>query len=182
MSKFIKNTENKIQEYINKPKLDILELIENLENSNNFTDVISELGQIKTIIEINNKTFKATNISLELIKFFYESLKMILLLDENQTETIIYQVTKITKNICNLADQSIIELEGLKKGKFKAITQKEITLLTSNYSIVKNMFIILLNSFSHLEMGVQEIKKSIDIIDNLSQKCLDKMQELFQQM
>lgn len=138
------------------------------------------------MLVISNTSYKITNSILEIISFINEIIKLLNYLDQSLLETVIYQFVKITKNYLTNCRETIIDGEGVIKGKMKSISQKHIILLNSNS-------IILTYILNHLSINIQKtfpskqeiiltaLKDLLNILNKTCQDCKEKIYDLFYQ-
>lgn len=93
----------------------------------------------KNIIEINGSCFKLMLTTLDIIKTIYDVVKLITLFDKSLTPTILSEINLFLFVFLNLNKEIVLEGEGVKKGRLKAIYQKEISIVCANVNIVKNL-------------------------------------------
>lgn len=155
------------------------ENFENLENSQNSIPQTS-------LLEIRDVKFKFTNSILDLINFIFDFVKLISHFDISLCETTVYQFVKILKFYLVFCKETIIEGEGVKRGKLKSISQKEISMLCANINIIEAILFELIKNFSseYLEEQQEILIPSLNEILNYVRKlhiyCKEKINELFQ--
>lgn len=138
------------------------------------------------LLFINESKFKVTNSSLELLYFVYDTAKVICYFDSNLSETIVYQFVKIVKYYLNFSKEIIIQGEGVKKGKMKSISQKEISLLCANICILETVILQFIKNFScqmmdeKQEIIIPSLNELLSITKKMHNNCKEKINELFQ--
>lgn len=130
----------------------------------------------------NPSCFKVMNVTLDLILFIYETIKLILYFDDSLVDAIFYQFSKILSSFYSFSNETIIEGEGVKKGKLKSISQKEISMLSANIVIIRNVLTVLIKNYEDQEMTVQVFTDLYNVYGKLKINCKEKIYELFQHM
>lgn len=137
------------------------------------------------LIEVNETKFKVSASFLEIINFIFDTVKVFCLFDMSLCETIIYQFVKIIKFYIQFCKETVILGEGVKKGKLKSISQKEISLLCGNICVLESIIIQLIKNMSSnlMEEKQEIIIPSLNELLNISRKvhinCREKIKELF---
>jgi hypothetical protein len=143
-----------------------------LNNEQNSTTIL-----ISNLIEIEGLKLKISNSTINLICHFFEAFKMMLICDDSLlphiSDSLSFNITKYL----DIINETVLQGEGVKKGKLRAITQKEISIVCSNAVIVKK--IIKIFGFNQLLTAIfSDLKEKIESIINT---CKCKISELFEQ-
>lgn len=134
--------------------------------------------QVKNFIEIDVNKYKIMCSTVNLINSIFESYKILLICDESLMPHICDSICSNLTKFLEINNEMVLDGEGVRKGKLKAIYQKEISMVSSNTLIIKK--IVGLFSGNHLLSPIfTDLNKLIE--KNLS-SCKIKISELFQQM
>ena len=160
----------------NKDNLDIM----NSSVLNQELDNISNNENIH-MLEFNGQKFKIIKILLNIIQFIYESIIIFTNSKNNklQNETItnlyniIYEILlKCQQTIIN--SNNTIEDNNINNNNNLRITEKEISLLSSNTKVIFKILEIFLNKFPN--------EKITKIISNINNNCIEAINELLSQL
>jgi hypothetical protein len=161
-----------------------------IQNKDELLEKFIKISSDSTLIEgvlslnnsINHNKFKIINATIDLINFTFEAVKILTIFHISLRETIIYQFSKIISNFVHISKETIIDAEGVKKGKLKSISQKEISMLNSTLCIIKNIVSVFIREFSYDDNIVLVLNNLQQNIYKVTLSCREKMNELFQIM
>lgn len=163
----------------------IINLNEKSEDSENSENSQNSMPQ-NSLLGIRDVKFKFTNSILELINFIFDFVKLISHFDISLCETTVYQFVKILKFYLVFCKETIIEGEGVKRGKLKSISQKEISMLCANINIIEAILFELIKNFSseyleeQQEILIPSLNEVLNYVRKLHIYCKEKINELFQ--
>jgi hypothetical protein len=173
-----------------KDKTMLINLIANSLNEEIITEEkstqVQDPPQTNPFLEIKDLKYKTTISTLELINFIFDFIKLVSHFDISLCETTVYQFVKILKFFMTFCKETIIEGEGVKRGKLKSISQKEISMLCANINIIEGILFEIIKNFSseYLDEQQEILIPSLNEILNYARKlhiyCRDKINELFQ--
>jgi len=145
------------------------------EKNSNLNQVNTE---VKNTIEIKESKFKIMNSTICLINSIFDTYKLLLICEESlmphTCDAICYQIRRFLE----YNREMVLDGEGVRKGKLKAIYQKEISIVCSNALIAKK-FVSLFSSNQLLNPIFSEVNQ---LIENILRTCRIKINELFQLM
>jgi len=130
----------------------------------------------KNTIEIRDEKFKIMNSSIVLINSIFELFKLILICDDSLMPHICDMMCSQIRKFLDYNREMVLNGEGVRKGKLKAIYQKEISIVCSNALIIERL-VKLFWSNQLLKPIFSEIT---DLIQNIHITCKKKISELFQ--
>lgn len=147
-------------------------------------------NNLKTLLDLgSNNSFKILHLTNELIYFMFDTIKLIIYFDNSLIETIVYQFVKILNQFLTISKNIIIEGEGVKKGRLKSISQKEISMLAAISNIGKSIIISFIKYFSSSEaynekqeIVLPALNDSLKQFEKLISCCKEKIYELFKQI
>lgn len=152
------------------------------ETSTQSDDLSTNIG----LFNLKDCKYKISSSTLEILNFYYDTFKVIIYFDISLSETIIQQFVKLIKMYLNYCKEVIIEGEGVKKNKLKSISQKEISLLYANISLIETIVLHFIQNFSsdlmqesNLEIIIPSLNSILSTIQKIRQSCKDKIRELF---
>ena len=162
------NNNNTIEKEEEKPEKE--KEINTINNNNTINTTITNL------IEIEELKFKISNSAIILISHFFDVFKMLLICDDSLmphiSDSLCFHITKYL----DITNEIVLLGEGVQKGKLRAITQKEISTVCANATIVKK--IIKIFSCNQLLTAIfADLKEKIDTIINT---CKCKISDLFE--
>jgi hypothetical protein len=180
ITKNIKNNINNIIELTQEKPNDISlkeKEINSISNNTQNPLINSNSNSNSNMIEIEGLKLKISNSTIILINYFFEVFKMMIICDDSLmphiSDSLSFNVTKYLE----IKNETVLLGDGVKKGKLRAITQKEISIVCSNAVIVKK--IINIFGFNQLLTAIfSDLKIKIDSIINT---CKCKISELFEQ-
>ena len=133
---------------------------------------------VKNYIEIENSKYKIMNSTITLINSIFETYKILLICEDSLmphlSDSICTQLTKFLE----INNEMVLNGEGVRKGKLKAIYQKEISMVCSNAYIVKRI----VKLFSTNQLLYPIFGDLSILIENILRSCRLKISDLFQQM
>lgn len=139
---------------------------------------VSSEGELKATIELNKNGYKVMLTMLELINLIFDSYKMLIIMETLLSSKIVSWIAKILKSFVDSNYLIVLEGEGVKKGRLKSVSQKEISVTSANALIIRNLFYILINGIQQEDNRANELLTSLN---NIESSCEAKMSDLFQQ-
>jgi hypothetical protein len=133
---------------------------------------VSISGDSKKLITANGKEYKLYMLTtLEVIKFIYDSIKLVLVIEKELSTFTLQNLLRILQTFVTLNNDIVLEGKGF---KLKSITPKEISIVCSNLNIIKNILVSLPkytndNIFSEI----------FDSIDFILKNCKSKFTEVY---
>lgn len=145
----------------------------NPENKNNPQNL-----EVKNTVEFKDGKFKIMSSTITLINCIFETFKILLVCEDSLMPHICDSICSQIRKFIEYHREMVLDGEGVRRGKLKAIYQKEISIVCSNALIIKR-FIGLFASNQLLSPIFVELRVSIEDILNT---CRVKINELFQLM
>ena len=139
-------------------------------------NTLPQMNVIKNFIEIENSKYKVMNSTITLINYFFETYKIILISEDSLMPHICDSICSLFTKFLEINNEMVLDGEGVKRGKLKAIYQKEISMVCSNTRIIKK-FVKLLSTNLLLSPIFADLEK---LIDKILAACNSKISELFQ--
>jgi len=134
--------------------------------------------EVKNTIEIKESKYKIMNSTISLINSIFDTYKLLLICEESLMPHTCDAICSQIHKFLEYNREMVLDGEGVRKGKLKAIYQKEISIVCSNALIVKK-FVGLFSSNQLLNPIFSEVNQSID---SILKTCRVKIKELFQLM
>jgi hypothetical protein len=145
-------------------------------NANNIENKNIPLNNIA--IEFKDAKFKIMNSTITLINCIFETYKILLVCEDSLMPHICDSICSQIRRFLEFHREMVLDGEGVRKGKLKAIYQKEISIVCSNALIIKR-FVSLFATSQLLSPIFVDISSSIEVI---LKTCRVKINELFQLM
>jgi len=133
---------------------------------------------VKNSIEFKDAKFKIMNSTITLINCIFETYKILLVCEDSLMPHICDSICSQIRRFLEFHREMVLDGEGVRKGKLKAIYQKEISIVCSNALIIKR-FVSLFATSQLLSPIFVDLSSSIEVI---LKTCRVKINELFQLM
>ncbi len=168
--------------------IDFFRIIENLNEENKVENPSANnsenkynpqnILEVKNTIEFKDAKFKIMISTITLINCIFDTYKILLVCEDSLQPHICDSICSQIRRFLEYHREMVLDGEGVRKGKLKAIYQKEISIVCSNALIIKR-FVRLFASSQLLSPIFIELTNSIEYI---LKACRVKINELFQLM
>jgi hypothetical protein len=134
----------------------LLNLFDHNEKSEDDTNIQSTLDIVcynSLTGEKFKSSFKLVLSNLDVIKVIFDSLKLILLLDQSVYPTIFNNLAKFLTNFTLLTKEFILDGEGFRRGTLKRLSQAEVSITNSTACVIKNIVMDLIRNNENSELN-----------------------------
>ena len=173
--KNFKNSKNKFPEL----ESTMIRIIKMFEENEKVSQIEIESSQnLKNTLDINTESYYFIITSIDVIKTFFDSLKMLSIFNNTTRVGILSNLSNILNIYINSIKKIVLEGEGFRTGKLKRYSQKEISTSCANVLIVKHLINNFIRNNSEIEICIFE--ELLLNIENIISLCVFNIKNLLE--